>query len=146
MQTFLPSPNFVETARVLDRQRLGKQRVENLQIMIALLEKRGWVHHPAVNMWRGFEKALLDYQFQICYEWHVARGYTDTCLNKTIDLYTKYRGEESANSRRQVIMPPWMGDKEFHLSHQSNLLRKIPEYYGPIFPGVPDDIPYVWPV
>lgn len=28
MQTFLPYPDFVESASVLDRQRLGKQRVE----------------------------------------------------------------------------------------------------------------------
>ena len=28
MQTFLPFPQFVESARVLDRQRLGKQRAE----------------------------------------------------------------------------------------------------------------------
>lgn len=28
MQTFLPYQNFVASARVLDRQRLGKQRVE----------------------------------------------------------------------------------------------------------------------
>jgi hypothetical protein len=27
MQTFLPSPDFVTTARLLDRGRLGKQRV-----------------------------------------------------------------------------------------------------------------------
>lgn len=41
--------------------------------------------------------------------------------------------------------PPWLGDEAFHRSHQSNLLRKLPEHYGPLFPGVPDDLPYVWP-
>jgi len=35
---------------------------------------------------------------------------------------------------------------EFTLSHQSNLLRKDPEFYRPVFgPDVPDDLPYVWP-
>ena len=36
MQTFLPYPDFAESAKVLDNKRLGKQRVECLQIMKAL--------------------------------------------------------------------------------------------------------------
>ena len=32
MQTFLPEEDFYKTAQSLDRQRLGKQRVETLQI------------------------------------------------------------------------------------------------------------------
>ncbi|CAM5346647.1 Cytoplasmic protein OS=Streptomyces chartreusis OX=1969 GN=CP983_00565 PE=4 SV=1 [Streptomyces chartreusis] len=31
MQTFLPHPDFRQTALLLDRRRLGKQRVEALQ-------------------------------------------------------------------------------------------------------------------
>lgn len=54
MQTFLPYSSFKDSARVLDRQRLGKQRVENMQIITALLDPDyGWQNHPAVNMWRG---------------------------------------------------------------------------------------------
>lgn len=38
----------------------------------------------------------------------------------------------------------------FHRSHRSNLLRKDPDHYGPIFlpdePSLRDDVPYVWPV
>ena len=33
MQTFLPYPDFARSARVLDRKRLGKQRVETLQVL-----------------------------------------------------------------------------------------------------------------
>jgi hypothetical protein len=36
LQTFLPYPDFAESAAVLDRMRLGKQRVETLQIAQAL--------------------------------------------------------------------------------------------------------------
>ncbi len=35
MQTFIPEPDLYQSVRVLDRQRLGKQRVETLQIMNA---------------------------------------------------------------------------------------------------------------
>ena len=33
MQTFLPYPDFHESAKVLDMKRLGKQRVEVLQLL-----------------------------------------------------------------------------------------------------------------
>ena len=42
--------------------------------------------------------------------------------------------------------PPWFGDKEFHRSHQSNLIRKMPEHYQKLFPDVPNNLPYVWPI
>jgi hypothetical protein len=138
MQTFLPYADFAESARVLDRQRLGKQRVETLQIMKALVTGEGWIHHPATKMWAGHEDALMDYQIAVCAEW-VSRGYKDTCLEKTFALYQSRLFEYSGYA-------PWHGDEAFHLAHQSNLLRKDPEHYGPLFPGVPDDLEYVWPV
>jgi hypothetical protein len=52
-----------------------------------------------------------------------------------------YKFPESSDGR-----PTWMGNDEFHLSHQSNLVRKFPEHYGPQFPGVSPDLEYVWPV
>lgn len=36
MQTFVPFPDFARSAAVLDDKRLGKQRVEVLQIVRAL--------------------------------------------------------------------------------------------------------------
>ncbi|WP_308324667.1 hypothetical protein, partial [Klebsiella pneumoniae] len=42
-------------------------------------------------------------------------------------------------------MPPWLGDPDFHRSHQSALLHKDPGHYKRFFDGVPDDLPYVWP-
>ena len=49
MQTFLPVPDFAESARLLDPARLGKQRVETLQVLRAIeLPDYGWASHPAV--------------------------------------------------------------------------------------------------
>jgi hypothetical protein len=60
MQTFLPYPGFLHSARSLDRRRLGKQRVETLQVLRGLTWPRyGWRHHPTVKMWAGYEEALL---------------------------------------------------------------------------------------
>lgn len=53
MQTFLPYKSFAESAACLDNKRLGKQRVEVLQILKALHNPSyGWQNHPAVKMCR----------------------------------------------------------------------------------------------
>lgn len=60
VQTFLPYPDFERSAAVLDPARLGKQRVETLQVLRALeLPDYGWRNHPAVGMWRGRTPALV---------------------------------------------------------------------------------------
>lgn len=139
MQTFLAYPDFAKSARILDRSRLGKQRVENLQIMKALvIPGYGWQNHPAVDMWRGYEGALMAYQKAVCEEW-LERGYRDTCLLKTWDIYDDWSEPSSAN-------PHWLGSQLLHRSHQSNLVRKDPVFYRPLFPDVPDNLDYFWPI
>ena len=63
MQTFLPHRDFAKTAKHLDRKRLIKQSVENLQILKSLAglygETGAWRNHPAVKMWKGHEDFLL---------------------------------------------------------------------------------------
>lgn len=140
MQTFLPYEKFEASASVLDRQRLGKQRVEVLQILRTLGgESAGWRNHPVVRMWRGWEHLLVDYGLAVCAEW-VERGYTDTCAEKIARFDTQFHGQ------RDGRVPRWLGDEVFHLSHRSNLVRKKPDWYGPVWPRVPSDLPYVWPV
>jgi len=141
MQTFLPYADFKQSAAVLDRQRLGKQRVENLQIMKALLDPSyGWQNHPAVNMWRDHILSLMDYQVAICNEW-TGRGYKDTCLEKSFALINEYK------PTYRIGRPSWIGNEQFHISHRSNLLRKFPEHYGPLFePNLSANIEYYWPL
>src|SRR3954470_18599534 len=60
MQTFLPVADFTDSARLLDTARLGKQRVETLQVLRALeLPDYGWATHPVVRMWRGRAAGLV---------------------------------------------------------------------------------------
>lgn len=60
MQTFLVSPSFVETAKILDDARLRKQQTEAEQILSVLLNPnpKGWANHPAVLQWKGYEQTL----------------------------------------------------------------------------------------
>lgn len=144
MQTFLPYASFTRSAAALDRTRLGKQRVEALQVQRALtVPGYGWRHHPAALMWRGYEEALACYGVVICREW-LRRGYADTCLDTIVSQF----GAEPRSQpqlRRAGRLPRWLGNRALHRSHQSSLLRKDPAHYGPLFPGVPDDLEYVWP-
>jgi hypothetical protein len=150
MQTFLPYKSFKKSARVLDRQRLGKQRVENLQLLRShVIPGAGWSNHPASKMWAGHEAWLVSYQIAICDEWHIVRGYKDTCLEKTIDLADEFLNipkRDGGLIRVGQARPPWLGDKEFHRSHKSNLVRKNADHYRTFFPNVPDDLEYVWPL
>ena len=139
MQTFLPYEDFRESAKVLDRARLGKQRVETVQILKALtLADYGWKQHPATKMWRGYANWLVDYGMAICDEW-LLRGYDDTCYDQIISIRDSLIPSETNTSP-----PPWLGDERLHRSHRSNLTRKDPEYYRQFW-NEPDDIPYFWP-
>lgn len=136
MQTFLPYPGFGQSARVLDNRRLGKQRVETLQILNALTNPAyGWRNHPATKMWTGHIPALAVYGIEMCAEWR-KRGFRDTCADKIAAFLPS---EEAAP------LPSWLNDPDFHASHRSNLLRKDPVHYGQFGWTEPHDLPYIWP-
>jgi hypothetical protein len=143
MQTFLPyGTSFNLTAKCLDNKRLGKQRVECLQILNTLFGKNdGWKNHPAVKMWRGYEWQLTIYAEDICKEW-IRRGFKDTCLSKVNAIQDEM---EMIIDSLSISYPPWIYETEIARSHRSNLVRKFPEHYRKFFPGVPDNLPYIWP-
>jgi len=149
VQTFLPFPDFARSAAVLDPPRLGKQRVENVQILRGLtVTGHGYRHHPAVKMWAGYEEALVRYGLIVADVWTATDRADTTAATLTTDLaaacgITEVR--DVAALRAAGDLPPWLGDEAFHRSHQSALIRKDAALYGPIFGDVPPDLPYVWP-
>lgn len=138
MQTFLPYSDFRESAKVLDTKRLGKQRVEVLQLLNSFHKPnyKGWKNHPAREMWRGYENGLVEYGKVICEVWK-ERGYKDTC-------YEKISAHHDAS--KPIEYPSWIGREDIHISHKSKLIQKAPEHYKPIWPSVPDNLEYVWPI
>lgn len=141
MQTFLPDPSYATSASMLDYRRLGKQRVETKQILLALGKSEGgWVNHPATKMWRGHELELSKYGLAMCKEW-VERGYSDTLGQYFLAMRDAYEADGHPS-----IPPPWLGDEKFHASHRSNLLRKDPMFYAQYGWSETPDLPYVWPV
>lgn len=152
MQTFLPLPDFRLSATVLDNKRLGKQRVEVLQILNSLdpfHTHRGWRNHPAVKMWRHHENALVLYGLIVCERW-IELGFRDTCyekiLAKTSPMLDRKILQKKYDLREKAFLPPWFGDPLFHASHRSNLLRKYPLWYGRYGWTESADLPYLWPV
>ncbi|RCG22945.1 cytoplasmic protein [Streptomyces diacarni] len=150
MQTFLPYPEFAASAAVLDMRRLGKQRVETLQVLRGLtVPGYGWRNHPAVRMWAGYEEALVRYGLEMCHVW-TDSGRADTCAGTMMQDFAAL--EDFADPPRVYPelaaadeLPNWLGDPAFHRSHQSALVTKDPAFYGSHFSDVPEGLPYVWP-
>ena len=143
MQTFLPEPDFRLSAERLDTLRLGKQIIEAGQIVRALYDPDyGWQSHPAVNMWRGHEASLMSYLRAVTKEWDKRRpkphqSYWNTMI---------WLDERDFLPILATGTPPWLGDKVFHTSHQSNLMRKDASHYGKWYSHVPSWLEYFWPV
>lgn len=136
MQTFMPLNTYRDSVTCLDYRRLGKQRVECKQILMALTGlSSGWRNHPAVRMWEGHPDQLALYAAEACMEWR-RRGYRDTLLAWFVEMH---------NTLYTSDTPSWMGNSDFHLSHRSNLIRKLPDHYGKLWPDTPNDLPYIWP-
>jgi len=151
MQTFLPLPDFRASAEVLDNRRLGKQRVEVLQILNSLdpsCNSAGWRNHPAVRMWKNFENALALYGLVVCERW-IEKGFRDTCYEKILTRIVPPMDRSVLQQKYDLpekgFLPPWFGDPRLHSSHRSNLLRKSATWYGRYGWKEPDDIPYWWP-
>lgn len=137
MQTFLPYPDFVASAKALDYRRLGKQRTECMQILKAMKSGGGWSSHPATVMWIGYEKTLVLYWLVMCREWK-SRGYVDNQEPLALAHLDTLAGVKAER-------PWWLGVPAFHASHRSNLLRKDADFFG--VHGWTEDPtkPYLWP-
>lgn len=141
MQTFLPFASFTLSAAMLDRPRLGKQRVETLQLLRAnTVPGHGFRHHPAAKMWLGYQPALVAYGLAMTDAW-IATGAADTVRAQILGFAPEVDGVAQSD----LEMPPWLGDPALHLSHRSNLLRKDRTFYRPRFGDLADDLPYFWP-
>jgi hypothetical protein len=144
MQTFLPYASYNDSAKSLDYKRLGKQRVEVKQLLLALGVRIGnhvpransaWRNHPCAVMWSKYPAALVEYGICVCKEWR-SRGYNDILLEQF---------EAADNYMPEAVNPWWLGLDALHESHKSNLVRKDPKYYAHQFPGVGPMEGYYWP-
>jgi hypothetical protein len=127
-------------------KRLGKQRVECMQIILALCGREddytAWRNHPASQMWRHHIRALAEYTFAMCSHWR-SLGYRDV-VERDVRARLEWAINNSTYPQRPGL-PTWLGDDRLHASHRSNLLRKDPVFYGKFNWREPSTLPYFWP-
>jgi len=135
MQTFLPYSNYIRSVQCLDYKRLGKQRVEALQIINILEGKPSrWSNHTAVKMWVGYTNSLK-YYCNCCIDEWIKRGYKNTMKKYDVD----HSNED----------PWWIGNKDFHRAMRARLIQKNEEFYLPILGEIDKGFnngKYFWPV
>lgn len=122
MQTFVPYPDYKDSVEVIDSRRLNKQLLEGRQILKILLSNQtsgGWVNHPAVVMWRGYEGSLVDYLEAVKNELD-RRGISTSKNWAAIQGLIEDYSEVSLSRKK----PNWVGDKRVHLSHRQRLYTK----------------------
>jgi len=137
MQTFLPYQDYVRSVQSLDNKRLGKQRLECLQIINILENKttgKGRRSHPAILMWVGYTDSLK-YYCNCCIDEWIKRGFKNTMKKYDID-------------HQNIEHPWWLGNEDFHRAMRARLIEKNKEFYGPKFPGDEgfNNGKYFWPV
>lgn len=129
--TFLPFPDLVKSVRVLDNKRLMKQRVEAYQIINILTKKtnkKGWINHPTVKMWKGYTSFLKLYFNELINEVE-RRGF-----NNSLNRYKVSK----------IKIPFWFGYTPLHKSHQASLLRKDYDHYSKYFKYDDKYAPYTY--
>ena len=132
MNTFLPFRSFTDSAAALDRLRLWKQRLEVLQMLIAMRvpERKGWRNHPCTLAWMHHPNALVAYGVAVCLEW-TKRGYTDNLLHQIKAHYIQVGAFTLDDSPR----PAWTYDARVHDMYRRRLITKDRRYYTWKFPA-----------
>lgn len=114
VMTFVVTTDLAENFRILDTQRLGKQRVEGMQLINAIENNKGWSQHPAARMWANNLDALKHYVNCCIYEW-IQRGNENTMKYYEVPKF--------------IVFPWWFSWNPLIQSHRAMLYRKNPFYY-----------------
>lgn len=129
MQTFLSESTFAQCAAVLDKKRLNKQLTEARQILgiLTINKQSRWRNHPAVNMWRGYEIALIHYINEIAKECHQRN------INIQKNLTTVLAIANEFLVGTQYVEPIWWADPKYKhrvlTTHRARLFEKSAVLY-----------------
>ena len=139
MQIFMPYSDYEKSGWSLypgHPGHLGNQFYREGKTLV----KGGWKNHPASKIWWDYRFSLCEY-LKILY--HILK---EREINDYIIHY-----KEICELQKQFTntgKPPFIGNKAFHDSHKSNLIRKDKEknwnWYQQFNWQVPDSLPYIW--
>jgi hypothetical protein len=132
MQTFLPQSDYSVSATILDNKRLNKQILEGYQILNVLSGRSktgGWRNHPAVLMWKGYERGLWNY-IQAMIKEAKNRGIKTKNNESNLNNLKDQCWEDWGN-----IVPSYFKDPNKMIrivtTHRANLFKKDSLYYAP---------------
>ena len=151
MQVFRPYVDHRRSAEFLDDRRLGRQRVEAKQVLLAILRRRGvlrdgrrgWLNHPVVLMYDAgpYIDDLVEYFYAVVEEW-TRRGYkSNISLDDVESLLREVEGipgtpvtEDLAREYRRVLLlkEPCHYYRKLSATELEELLKTPPRPY----PGV----------
>lgn len=123
MQTFLPSADASVSAVILDNKRLNKQILEGYQILNVLSgmsKTGGWKNHPAVLMWRGYERGLWEYIQAMIHEAKLRGIRTEN-------------NEANLNKLKDQCWNTWGDNKPLFWSDTNKLMRIITTHKASLF-------------
>lgn len=133
--TLMPSIGFHKSLVLIDDARLSKQRQDVLRILRGIMGEEPW--HISHAGWEGYEYTLGVFGMSACSVWQNQRGHRDSIA---FQLHEILEGVP-----HDLVQPPWIGDLNFHRSHRSYLVRRMPEFYAEKFPNNPEGMPLLWP-
>ncbi|MCS7094410.1 MAG: pyrimidine dimer DNA glycosylase [Thaumarchaeota archaeon] len=135
MQIFRPYVDWRRSADVLDDRRLGKQRVECMQVLNVILRKlgwindgrKGWLNHPIgllyYNSGKPYVRDIVGF-FNACVQEWVNRGFRNSIdLSDISHLLARVEGTEGTPITRI-----------HELEYRRVLLVKDPAHYVRAFP------------
>ena len=171
MQTFLPYPSFELSARVLDDKRLGKQRVECLQILKALQPPEvcpgcqgsktvsiRWIksgHQNVVQCPRCRAAGYLPRAWSNHPATRMWRGYENALIyygQVICDEWMERGYDDTCRDKlfqyatQNLPCIPWLGSDKLHSSHRAALLYKLPSHYSQFGWTETPKQDYYWPV
>ncbi len=131
MQVFLPYPSYKKSVKVLDPKRLGNQIYRECKTLI----NGKWKNHPVSKMWEGYKRELCKYALAGLEELKKRGRYYPHHVKFFTDKMKTFKDNG---------VPFWLGNRKYHASHRSNLLRKDKDWYSKFNWKEPDNLPYVW--
>ncbi len=124
LQTYLPYPSFVESAKCLDNKTLDKQRIDIQSILNSLSTNDKYSSSQICKMWKGYEYALKYYYNCVVLEYE-HRGFENKLSPRYyLEVFFVHP------TRPQWKFPPCIGAESFHLSQKKILLKNNPKWYS----------------
>lgn len=157
MTIYMTHTKFHASSEALDKARLDRQiNLVGKTLKVLEGDPTDDSHEDMiVRAWEGYTAALAWYGLILCNAWLQWKPSSQVTIRTRQAVWFNEVFEDAMEfdaetSREEMIsrlpeLPPWVGNKNVHRSHRSNLIRKFPARYADMFPGTPEDMPHLHP-